>query len=223
MFSEKNQHYLPVTFITSSLSTSLGTFLHPLLYTLPFSPGNSAGKESTCSAEDPSSIPRSERSPGEAIGYPLQYSWASLLAQMVKNLPTRWETRVRSLAWEDPWRRGHGNPLQYSCPENPHGQRSLAGYSPWGCKESDMTEQVSTSAILNCSKSHVEATIIEQMVAVVVILLLIAIFFSTNVKILPVLILSHLYIIIAKTYYSTYHVTAKSLTVCHINQGGVSS
>ena len=118
---------------------------------------------------------------------------------------------------------GHGNPLQYSCPENPHGQRSLAGYSPWGCKESDMTEQVSTSAVLNCSKSHVEATIIEQMVAVVVILLLIAIFFSTNVKILPVLILSHLYIIIAKTYYSTYHVTAKSLTVCHINQGGVSS
>ena len=35
---------------------------------------------------------------------------------------------------------GHGNPLQYSCLENPHGQRILAGYSPWGCKESDMTE-----------------------------------------------------------------------------------
>ena len=35
---------------------------------------------------------------------------------------------------------GHGNPLQYCCLENPHGQRSLAGYSPWGCKESDMTE-----------------------------------------------------------------------------------
>ena len=85
------------------------------------------------------------------------------------------------------------------------------------------TERVSTSAILNYSKSHVEATIIEQMVVVVAILLLIAIFFSINVKILPVLILSHLYIIIAKTYYSTYHVTAKSLTVCHINQGGVSS
>ena len=62
-----------------------------------------------------------------------------------------------------------------------------------------MTEQVSTSAIINCSKSHVEATIIEQMVEVVVILLLIAIFFSTNVKILLVLILSNLYIIIAKT------------------------
>ena len=40
---------------------------------------------------------------------------------------------------------GHGNPLQYSCLENPHGQRSLAGYSPWGCKESDMTEQLARS------------------------------------------------------------------------------
>ena len=40
---------------------------------------------------------------------------------------------------------GHGNPLQYSCLENPHGQRSLAGYSPWGCKESDTTEQLSTA------------------------------------------------------------------------------
>ena len=35
---------------------------------------------------------------------------------------------------------GHGYPIQYSCLENPHGQRSLAGYSPWGRKESDMTE-----------------------------------------------------------------------------------
>ena len=38
---------------------------------------------------------------------------------------------------------GHGNPLQYSCLENPHGQRSQAGYSPWGRKELDMTEQLS--------------------------------------------------------------------------------
>ena len=41
---------------------------------------------------------------------------------------------------------GHGNPLQYSCLENPHWQRILAGYSPWGCKESDMTEQLSTQS-----------------------------------------------------------------------------
>ena len=41
-------------------------------------------------------------------------------------------------------RAGHGNPLQYSCLENPHGQRSLVGYSPWGCKELDMTERLNT-------------------------------------------------------------------------------
>ena len=40
---------------------------------------------------------------------------------------------------------GHGNPLQNSCLENPHGQRSLAGYHPWGLKESDMAEQLSTA------------------------------------------------------------------------------
>ena len=40
---------------------------------------------------------------------------------------------------------GHGSPLQYSCLENPHGQRSMAGYSPWGSTESDMTEQLSTA------------------------------------------------------------------------------
>ena len=55
-------------------------------------PGSSTGKESTCNAGDPGSIPGSRSSPGERIGYPLQYSWASLLAQLVKNLPARWET-----------------------------------------------------------------------------------------------------------------------------------
>ena len=43
---------------------------------------------------------------------------------------------------------GHGNPLQYSCLENPHGQRSLAGYSPQGCKELDMTERLSAFILL---------------------------------------------------------------------------
>ena len=80
----------------------------------------------------------SGRSPGEGIGYPLQCSWASLVAQMVKNLPTIWETWVQSLGWEDPLE--EGTPLQYSWLENPHGQRSLVGYSPWGHKESDTTE-----------------------------------------------------------------------------------
>ena len=49
-------------------------------------PGSSASKESTCNSGDPSSIPRSGRSPGQGVDYPFQYSWASLVAQMVKNL-----------------------------------------------------------------------------------------------------------------------------------------
>ena len=49
--------------------------------------GSSASKESACNVGDPDSIPGSGRSPGEGIGYPLQYSWASLVAQMVKKLP----------------------------------------------------------------------------------------------------------------------------------------
>ena len=48
--------------------------------------------------------------------------------------------RVRSLGWEDPLK--HSNPLQYSCLENHHGQRTLAGYSPYGGKESDMMEVI---------------------------------------------------------------------------------
>ena len=51
---------------------------------------------------------------------------------MVKNLPAMQETWVRSLGWEDPLEECMATPLQYSCVENPHGQRSLAGYSPWG-------------------------------------------------------------------------------------------
>ena len=57
-------------------------------------PDSSVGKESTCNAGDPGSIPGSGRSTGEGIGYPLQYSWASLVAQLVKNLPAMWETWV---------------------------------------------------------------------------------------------------------------------------------
>ena len=57
-------------------------------------PGSSAGKESTCNAGNPSSIPGSGRYPGEKIGYPLQFSWASPVAQMVKNLPAMQETWV---------------------------------------------------------------------------------------------------------------------------------
>ena len=69
-------------------------------------PGGSVGKESTCNAEDPGSIPGSGRSAGEGMGYPLQYSWASLVAQLVKNPPTVREMWVRSLGWEDPLKKG---------------------------------------------------------------------------------------------------------------------
>ena len=66
----------------------------------------SLGKESACNAEDPSLIPGSGRSAGEGIDYPLKYSWASLVAQLVKNLPAMWDTWVRSLGWEDPLEKG---------------------------------------------------------------------------------------------------------------------
>ena len=56
-----------------------------------------------------------------------------------------WETWVPSLGWEDPLEEGMTNPLQYSYLENPHGQRSLRGYSPWGRKELDTTERLSTA------------------------------------------------------------------------------
>ena len=65
-------------------------------------PHNSVVKESTCNEGDPSLIPGSGRSAGEWIGYPLQYSWAFLVAQLVKNPPAMWETWVQSLGWEDP-------------------------------------------------------------------------------------------------------------------------
>ena len=67
---------------------------------------SSVGKESTCNAGDPGSIPRLGRSTGEGIGYLPQDSWASLVAQLVKNLPAMQETWVRSLGWEDPLEKG---------------------------------------------------------------------------------------------------------------------
>ena len=81
-------------------------------------PGSSAGKVSTCNAGDPGSIPGSGRSSGEGTGYPLQYSWASLVAQLVKNLPAMWEIWVQSLGWEDLLEKRTAYPLQYSGLEN---------------------------------------------------------------------------------------------------------
>ena len=69
-------------------------------------PGSSAGKESAFNTGNPSSILGSGRSAGEGIGYPLQYSWASPVAQLVKNPPSMQETWVQSLGWEDPLEKG---------------------------------------------------------------------------------------------------------------------
>ena len=95
-------------------------------------PGSSADKESACNAADPGSIPGLGRFLGEGIGYPLQYSWASLVAQLVKNLPTVRETWVRPLGWEDLLEKGtatHSNILAWRIPWTVHGVR----------KESDKT------------------------------------------------------------------------------------
>ena len=87
----------PVQFLGREDRLGKGQTTHSYILGLP---GGSDGKESTCNAGDPGSIPGWGRSSGE----------------------------------------GHGNPLEYSCLENPYIQRSLVGYSPWGCKELDMTE-----------------------------------------------------------------------------------
>ena len=102
-------------------------------------PGSSAGKESTCNAGEPSLIPRLGRSTGEGIGYSLQYSWTSLVPQMVKNLPAMRETGIRSLGLEDPLEKGmttHSSILAWRIPWT----EELAGYSTCSFKESDMTE-----------------------------------------------------------------------------------
>ena len=102
-------------------------------------PGGLAGKEIACNAADSCSIPRFGRSPGEGTGYPLQYSWASLMAQKVKNPLAIQETWVRSLGWEDPLEEGmstHSSILAWRIPMDRGAQQAE---SPWGRKESDMT------------------------------------------------------------------------------------
>ena len=101
---------------------------------------SSVGKETACNAEDPVLIPGLGRSAGEGLGYPLQYSWASLVAQLVKNPPAMWETWVWSLGWKDPLEKGtatHSNILAWRIP--------WTVYSPWGHKELDKTKRLSLS------------------------------------------------------------------------------
>ena len=82
-------------------------------------PGSSDGKESTCNAGNPGSIPGLGRSTGERIGNPFQHSWASPVAQLVKNPPAVWETWVQSPGWEDPLEKGkatHSSILAWKIP-----------------------------------------------------------------------------------------------------------
>ena len=109
-----------------------------LLYSKGF-PDSSFGKESAWNAGDSGLIPELGRSAGEGIGYPLQYSWASLVAQLVKNLPAMWKTWVWSLGWKDPLEKGKATHFSI-----------WAWRIPWtvysmGLQELDTTEWLSLS------------------------------------------------------------------------------
>ena len=106
-------------------------------------PGSSAGKESTCNAGDPSSISGLGRSPGEGIGYPLQYSWASLVAQLRICLQCGrpgFDPWIGKIPWRREWL-----PTPAFWPREFHGLYSLLG-----CKDSDMTERFSVSHTYVC-------------------------------------------------------------------------
>ena len=102
-------------------------------------PNSSVVKESTCNAGDPSSIPALGRSAGEGIGYPLQYTWVSLVAHLVKNLPECWRPGLDPWVGNIPWWRER-LPTPVFWPREFHGLDS-----PWGHKESDTTERLSLS------------------------------------------------------------------------------
>ena len=97
------------------------SFVHILVWVYVWVgfPDSSVGKESACNGGNRSWIPGLGRSPGEGIDYPLQYSWVSLVAQMVKNLTAMQKTWVRSLVWEDALEEGmatHSSILAWRIP-----------------------------------------------------------------------------------------------------------
>ena len=104
-------------------------------------PHSSVSKESACNAGDPGSIPGLGRSPGEGIGYPLQYFWAPLVVQLVKNLPAMQETGFDPWVGKIPWRRERPGEVHGLC-------------SPRDRKESDTTERLSLTSrapLVHCS------------------------------------------------------------------------
>ena len=108
-------------------------------------------------ARDVGLIPRLGKSPTGGNGYPLQYSclenpMGRVVAQTVKRLSTMWETRVRSLGRENPLEKEmapHSSTLGKS-----HGRRSLVGCSPWGHKESNMTERLHLHLLTHLEEPH---------------------------------------------------------------------
>ena len=110
---------LLITIVTSYYFSSVTDYYTATVTKTVGFPSSSADKESACNAGDPSSIPGSGRSPGERIGYPLQCSWASVVAQLVKNPSAVWKTWIRSLGWEDPLEKGkaiHSSILAWRIP-----------------------------------------------------------------------------------------------------------
>ena len=110
-------------------------------------PDSSVARESACSAGVPSLIPGLGRSPREGMGYPLEYSWASLVALVIKNLPANARDNKRHgfhpWVWKIPWSR-NGTPLQYSCLENFTGRGAWWAIVQGLTKSSDKPERLST-------------------------------------------------------------------------------
>ena len=113
-------------------------------------PDSSADKELAGNAGDPGSIPGLGRFPGDGLGYPLQYSWASLVAQTVKNPPAMQETWVQSLDWEGLLEEGMATHSSILAWRNPMDREA------WGLKELDMTERLNTpwSRAFNLHGAH---------------------------------------------------------------------
>ena len=126
MFQKLSSQLQYLLVFTNAVSTCLTDF--------PHSP---VGKESACNAGDPSLNPGLGRSPGEGIGYPLQYSWASLVIHLVKNPPAVRRPGFSPWIGKIPWRRER-LPTPVFWPEEFHGL-----YCPWDHKQLDTAEQLS--------------------------------------------------------------------------------
>ena len=133
LFTVKLDFHILQVGVVHSLPVIYGILLYECSTLLGF-PDSSVGKESACNAGDSSSIPGLGRSAGQGIGYPLQYSWASLVAQLVKNSPQYGRPGLNPWVGNILWRRER-LPSPVFWPREFHGL-----YSPRGHKEPDTTE-----------------------------------------------------------------------------------